>query len=175
MDAMDSIREEGIKFDENLEKEYGEFFRYLAKIIINLVSPALKDNPQREWYLQSQTYLAPIINGDSIGNFAQLALDKKYPWSYVKKIIDMHIDGNQYWPCVSFEDLVSLFPCEILSDSGALEKICESILAKEPKAIADYKKGKTNSLNHLKGLVMRETKGKADIQMVEKILKEKMI
>lgn len=155
--------------------EYGEYCRYLAKIVIQLVNAALKDNPQREWYFQSQTYLAPLINGDSLGDFAKEALEKKYPWNYVKKIVEEHVDLNQYWPCISYAELVSLYPCEVLSDSGALSEICDRILTKETKAVADYKKGKTASLNHLKGQVMKETKGKADINLVEKILKEKMI
>lgn len=149
----------------NLPPEEVEFYRFLAKICINIVSGALKDDPQREWYFQ--------IPSD-IAEFAQRALDKKYPWAYVKKIVELHVDNNKFWPCITFAELQELYPCEVLSDHGALEEICVKILAKEPKAIADYKKGKLASLNHLKGLVMRETKGKADIKIVEQILKEKM-
>ncbi len=87
----------------------------------------------------------------------------------------MHVDLNQYWPCISYTDLMSLHPYESLSDDGALNVICDKVLANNPKSIIDYKKGKLNALNHLKGQVMKETKGKADIQKVESILKEKMI
>jgi aspartyl-tRNA(Asn)/glutamyl-tRNA(Gln) amidotransferase subunit B len=48
------------------------------------------------------------------------------------------------------------------------------VLANNPKSIADYKKGKLNALNHLKGQVMRETKGKADIGVVTKIMLDKL-
>lgn len=143
-----------------------EFYRFLAKIVIQLVNSALKDSPQREWYFKFP---------HDLGEFAHAALEKKYPWSYVKKIVDLHVDLNQYWPCITYAELVSLYPCEVLSDDGALSEICDKVLTLNPKSVADYKKGKTASLNHLKGAVMRETKGKADVQKVESILKEKLI
>lgn len=149
----------------NMPQENGDFYRYLAKIVIQLVNGALKDDPQREWY-----FLIP----SDLGQFAQTAMEKKYPWSYVKKLVDLHVDNNKYCPCITYAELQELYPCEVLSDLGALEEICLRILEKEPKAVADYKKGKTASLNHLKGLVMRETKGKADIKKVEEILVCKM-
>lgn len=150
----------------NVSPEDAELYRYLAKICINIVSGALKDDPQREWY-----FLIP----SDLGTFAKTALDKKYPWAYVKKIVEMHVDNNKYWPCITFAELQELFPCEVINDAGILHTICDRILDKEPKSIADYKKGKTAALNHLKGLVMRETKGKADIQQVELLLKSKII
>jgi Asp-tRNA(Asn)/Glu-tRNA(Gln) amidotransferase B subunit len=158
-----------------LSPEQVEFNRYLAKILIQLVNAALKDNPQRDWYFDSQTHIAPLIEKADLGPFAKRALDKKYPWAYVKKIVDLHIDSNQYWPCITYAELEELYPCEVLSDDGALNEICDKVLANNPKSITDYKKGKLNALNHLKGQVMRETKGKADISKVEAILKDKMI
>lgn len=143
-----------------------EYYQFLAKIIIQLVSPALKDNPNREWYLAHYHDLGP---------FAQQALDKQYPWSFVKKIVEMHVDLNQYAPCITYEELLQLNPCEVLNDVGALEIICAKIIESQPQAVADYKKGKDAALNRLKGLVMKESKGKADIQKVEAILKAKLI
>jgi Asp-tRNA(Asn)/Glu-tRNA(Gln) amidotransferase B subunit len=154
---------------------YFDYCGIIAKILIQLVNPALKDSEQRDWYFLSQTYLAPFITGNDLGALAKPSADNKYPWAYVKKIVDMHIDLNQYWPCISYTDLMSLYPCDTLSDDGALNIICDKILANNPDSIKDYKKGKLNALNHLKGQVMKETKGKADIQKVELLLKSKMI
>lgn len=141
------------------------YYRYLAKIVIQLVSGPLKDHEQRDFYLASSS---------DLGDFAKTALEKKYPWSYIKKIVDAHIDGNMYCKCVSFAELQELFPCEVISDSGALEEICVKVLESQPAAVADYKKGKSAAMNRLKGMVMKETKGKADIAKVEEILISKM-
>ena len=146
----------------------GQFHQFLAKIVIQLISPALKESEQREFYLAC----GPIHDLDW---FAQEALQKTYPWSYVKKITDLHVDLNQYFPCITYQELVNLHPCDTLSDDGALNIICDKILANNPHSITDYNKGKLNALNHLKGQVMKETKGKADITKVELLLKSKMI
>lgn len=144
----------------------GEYYRFLAKIVIQLVNAALKDNPQREWYLSMPS---------DLGEFAQTALEKKYPWSYIKQVIDTHVDNNLYWPCLSYKEIQELYPCEVVSDSGALEEICDRVIADQTHAVQDYKKGKLAAMNRLKGLVMKETRGKADIQKVEEILKAKML
>lgn len=140
--------------------------RFLAKIIIQIVHPELKDDKQRLWYLALPYNLR---------DFAATAMEKKYPWSYVKDIVVKHIDMNlRMAPGISFEELQQQFPCEVISDSGALSEICDKVLTLEAKSVADYKKGKVAALNHLKGKVMRETKGKADIAKVEELLKAKM-
>lgn len=148
------------------DAEYGEFCRFLAKVIVQLVSPPLKESEQRAFYLACPS---------DLGLFAAFASKNKWPWSYVKSIVDMHIDCNSYWPCITYEELVSLFPCEVVSDDGILHEYCNKVLTDNPKSIVDYKKGKVNALNHLKGQVMRLSKGKADIQKVELLLKSKMI
>jgi Asp-tRNA(Asn)/Glu-tRNA(Gln) amidotransferase B subunit len=145
-----------------------EYYKLLSKIVIQIINPALKESEQREFYLACSYF-------HDLDSFTHDAISKAYPWGYLKKIVDLHVDLNQFYPCISYTDLVSLYPYESISDDGALNTICDKILAANPKSIEDYKKGKMNSLNHLKGQVMKETKGKANIQKVEIILKEKMI
>jgi len=152
--------------ENTLDIQYFDFCRYLAKVIIQLLCPILKDNPQKDYYLMFPS---------DLGQFIQTALNKKYPWSYIKKLVELHVDCNQYYPCVTFAELQTIFPCEILSDASELESICNKIIADNPKSVSDYKKGKIASLNHLKGQVMKETKGKANITQVEQILKSKLL
>ena len=152
----------------------GEFNRFLAKVIINLLHPKLKAESQedpelRAWYFFWQSPFA----GD-LAYFAHTCFEKKYPWSYMRGIIEKHVDCNLYWPCITYQELTELFPCEVLSDNAELETLCDQALKDNPKSIVDYRKGKTNSLNHLKGQVMRLTKGKADITQVQEILLRKL-
>jgi aspartyl-tRNA(Asn)/glutamyl-tRNA(Gln) amidotransferase subunit B len=48
------------------------------------------------------------------------------------------------------------------SDTGAIEAICDQVLAANPKAVAEYKGGKQASINFLKGQVMKLSQGKAN-------------
>src|SRR5258706_364226 len=48
-----------------------------------------------------------------------------------------------------------------LSDAGELELIVEEVIAENPKAVEDYRAGKTASVQFLIGQVMKRTKGRA--------------
>ncbi|MFY9493422.1 MAG: Asp-tRNA(Asn)/Glu-tRNA(Gln) amidotransferase subunit GatB [Minisyncoccia bacterium] len=59
-----------------------------------------------------------------------------------------------------------------VSDAEELKKSAEEVIAANPQAAADYKKGKKESLKFLVGQLMRATKGKANPQVGEEILEE---
>jgi len=59
-----------------------------------------------------------------------------------------------------------------ISDEEPLRKLCTEVVRKHPKAVEDFKKGKKASFAFLMGQVMRETRGKANPQLVQKILVE---
>ncbi len=61
-----------------------------------------------------------------------------------------------------------------VSDEGKLEKIVIRVLKKNEESVADFKKGKENAIKFLMGQVMKETKGKANPQMVMKILQAEL-
>ena len=58
-----------------------------------------------------------------------------------------------------------------INDSEELSKIIENILANNQKAIEDYSKGKQNALGFLVGQVMRQTKGQANPQTANELVK----
>ncbi len=61
-----------------------------------------------------------------------------------------------------------------VSDTGALEKFCDEVIAANPKSVEDYKAGKVAALNALKGQVMKVSKGKANPSVVGEILERKL-
>jgi aspartyl-tRNA(Asn)/glutamyl-tRNA(Gln) amidotransferase subunit B len=60
------------------------------------------------------------------------------------------------------------------NDESELDAVVDGVLKKNQPSVDDYKKGKQNAIQYLMGQVMSETKGKANPQMVIKILKEKL-
>src|SRR3989344_3631923 len=58
-----------------------------------------------------------------------------------------------------------------MADDKELEKIVKDIIAKNPKAVADYNAGNKNSLQFLAGQVMGITRGTANPTNVQEILK----
>ncbi len=61
-----------------------------------------------------------------------------------------------------------------MEDEAELEKIIAQIIKANPKAVADYRAGKENSFKFLIGQAMRETKGKANPQIINDVLKNKL-
>ncbi|HEX7259583.1 MAG TPA: Asp-tRNA(Asn)/Glu-tRNA(Gln) amidotransferase subunit GatB [Candidatus Saccharimonadia bacterium] len=61
-----------------------------------------------------------------------------------------------------------------VSDSDALEKIVDEVLAANPKPADDYKAGEAKALGFLVGQVMKASKGQANPPMVNAILKKKL-
>jgi aspartyl-tRNA(Asn)/glutamyl-tRNA(Gln) amidotransferase subunit B len=56
------------------------------------------------------------------------------------------------------------------SDLGAIEALCRQIIEANPKPVAEYKSGKTASINFLKGQAMKLSQGKANPAIVGDIL-----
>ena len=61
-----------------------------------------------------------------------------------------------------------------VSDAEELEKSVETVFEANQSSVDDYKSGKENAIKYLMGQVMKETKGKANPQMVMEILKKKL-
>lgn len=61
-----------------------------------------------------------------------------------------------------------------ISDTGALDKIIEEVLAGNPKQVEQYKSGKTAVIGFLVGQVMKASKGQANPGAVNEMLKAKL-
>jgi aspartyl-tRNA(Asn)/glutamyl-tRNA(Gln) amidotransferase subunit B len=61
-----------------------------------------------------------------------------------------------------------------VSDTGAIEKFCDEVIAANPKSADDFRAGKAAALNFLKGQVMKISKGKANPALVGEILERKL-
>ena len=61
-----------------------------------------------------------------------------------------------------------------ISDEGAIKEVVAKILAANPQSIADYKAGKDKALGFLVGQAMKETKGKANPQMLNKMFLDEL-
>ena len=61
-----------------------------------------------------------------------------------------------------------------ISDEGAIKEVVLKILEANPQSIADYKAGRDRALGFLVGQAMKETKGKANPQMLNKMFLEEL-
>jgi aspartyl-tRNA(Asn)/glutamyl-tRNA(Gln) amidotransferase subunit B len=62
----------------------------------------------------------------------------------------------------------------VVSDEGLLDKVVEKVIEENPKSVADYLAGKEKAVGFLMGQVMKETKGKANPQIINGLIKDKL-
>jgi len=74
----------------------------------------------------------------------------------------------------SVDEIIERKGLKQITDSGAIEKIVDEVLAANPQQVADYKGGKEKAFNSLVGQVMKATKGKANPAQVNELLKKKL-
>lgn len=61
-----------------------------------------------------------------------------------------------------------------ITDTKELEAIVDNVIAANPKPVADYKSGNKKAIGALVGQIMKQTKGKANPQLVNQLLAQKL-
>ncbi|RME15819.1 MAG: Asp-tRNA(Asn)/Glu-tRNA(Gln) amidotransferase subunit GatB [Bdellovibrio sp.] len=61
-----------------------------------------------------------------------------------------------------------------ISDPSSIEKMVEEVLSSSPQQVKQYREGKKKVFGYFVGQVMKATKGQANPELVNKILKEKL-
>jgi len=61
-----------------------------------------------------------------------------------------------------------------ITDSAAIEKLIDEVLAANPKSVEEFRSGKEKAFNALVGQAMKATKGKANPQQVNELLRKKL-
>jgi len=109
------------------------------------------------------------ITTDSLTKMIALIQKGTISGKIAKTVFDvMFKEGGEPEKIVAEKGLVQI------SDTGAIEAAVDKILAANPKAVEDIKGGKPQGMGFLVGQIMKETKGKANPQMVNEILKKKL-
>ena len=62
-----------------------------------------------------------------------------------------------------------------ITDSGAIEKAIDDVIAKNPKQLEQYRAGKEALFGFFVGQVMKATQGKANPAQVNELLKKKLV
>ena len=72
------------------------------------------------------------------------------------------------------EDIIDEKGWVQISDEGAIKDVVLRVLENNPQSVADYKAGKQKALGFLVGQAMKETRGKANPQMLNKMFLEEL-
>jgi len=86
-----------------------------------------------------------------------------------KKVLDLLMEED-----IEVDVAIDKLGLKQVSDEGAIEKMVDEILAANEDKVAEYKAGKDKLFGFFVGQVMKASRGKANPQIVNKILKSKL-
>jgi aspartyl-tRNA(Asn)/glutamyl-tRNA(Gln) amidotransferase subunit B len=157
-----------------------ELARYFESTMQAPVGVHLSGKTAANWILGEIT---ARLNRDGIeieqapvrpNEFAQLLArfqDSTISGSIAKEVLDAMWNGEIGGDA---DAIIAAKGLRQISDSGAIEKIVDDVLAASPAIVAEYQAGKQKAFNSLVGKTMAATKGKANPAQVNAILKRKL-
>lgn len=108
-----------------------------------------------------------LITPENFAEFITLIYEGKISSKLAKIILsEMFSTGEDPSNIIDKKGLVQI------TDEAEIEKIIKDVIAKNEKAVLDYKSGKENAFQFLIGQVMARAKGKANPGVVNKIIKK---
>ncbi|MBR1860017.1 MAG: Asp-tRNA(Asn)/Glu-tRNA(Gln) amidotransferase subunit GatB [Selenomonadaceae bacterium] len=172
---------------ERLTKEYGlsdydagiiTSSRAMAEYFDTVVSEGADPKIAANWIMGD---LSKNLNADNL-TIEQSPVDAKRLAQMIALIDKGTISGKiaktvfvEMWSSAdSPEKIVKDKGLVQITDTSAIEGIVDEVIAKNPKAVAEYKSGKKKAIGALVGQIMKATKGKANPQMVNQLLTKKL-
>ncbi len=158
-------------------KNLGEYFE---KVISELPPNLSKENLFKLIKLASNyiiTDLQGLLRGASVSdknflitpeNFAEfvtLIYEGKISSKIAKQVL-----GEMFKTGADPSHIIEEKGLTQITDEVEIEKIIKEVISKNPKAVEDFKSGKTNAFQYLIGQVMTVTRGKANPEAISKLL-----
>ncbi len=109
------------------------------------------------------------VSAEKLGALVAMIAEKKISGKLAKEIFPkMFETGEEAGAIIEREGLAQI------SDEGALGKIVDEVIAANPKQVEQYRGGKTAVIGFLVGQVMKLSRGQADPEAVNRLLKGKL-
>lgn len=152
--------------------------KYLSDLFENATKVCNNPKAVNNWIISdisrilNETEMEPLqipFDSNQLGKLVTL-IDKGIISSSIGKKVLVELFENPRDP----EEIIKEKGWIQISDEGAIKEIVLKVLEANPQSIADYKGGKDKALGFLVGQAMKETKGKANPQMLNKMFLEEL-
>jgi aspartyl-tRNA(Asn)/glutamyl-tRNA(Gln) amidotransferase subunit B len=107
------------------------------------------------------------IKSKKIGDLLDLIIDGSISNRQAKEIFEEYLETD-----LGASDFIKKKGVQQVSDKSEIEALIKSVLQKNEGMVNDYKKGKDKLFGFFVGQVMKESKGKANPQLVNQVLKD---
>ena len=140
-----------------------------AKLAANWVMVDLAAQLNREGLEIEAAPVAPAQLARLIGRIADGTVSGKIAREVFQAIWDERRAGAE-----AVDQVIESRGLKQISDSGELEKIVDEVLAANPRSVEEFRAGKEKAFNALVGQAMKATRGKANPQQVNELLRRRL-
>jgi len=110
------------------------------------------------------------VSATQLGGLVARIADNTISNNIAKKVFEALWNGEGQ----SADEIIEKQGLKQITDTGAIEALIDEVLAANAAMVAEFKAGKEKAFNALVGQAMKATKGKANPQQVNELLKKKL-
>ena len=115
-------------------------------------------------------FTASPVSAAQLGGLVARIADNTISNNIAKKIFEALWNGEGQ----SADEVIDRQGLKQITDSGAIEALIDGVLAANAAMVAEFRAGKEKAFNALVGQAMKATKGKANPQQVNELLRKKL-
>ena len=109
------------------------------------------------------------VTAEMLGGMLKRIADNTISGKIAKEVFDAMWQGEG-----DADSIIEKRGLKQITDTGAIEKIIDEIIANNPGQVEQYRSGKDKVFGFFVGQVMKASKGKANPQQVNQLLKDKL-
>ena len=136
-----------------------------AKLVANWVMGELSANLNNNNLDIQQSPLS----AERLGGLVRRIADKTISGKIAKQVLEFMWNSQDV-----ADDVIEREGLKQISDTGALEKMIDQLMADNAQQVEQYRSGKTKMIGFFVGQLMKQTQGKANPQELNKLLESKL-
>ena len=139
--------------------ELGADYRIANNLLVGDITAYLKEhNIDINQTKLTPQHLAELVNLITKGTISN---------NIAKKILPQILENG-----ANPQEIIEKEGLSVISDESAIKSLVDKVIENNPAQVQAYKNGKTNLMGFFVGQIMKETKGRANPQVINKLLSE---
>ena len=139
--------------------ELGADYRIANNLLVGDITAYLKEhNIDINQTKLTPQHLAELVNLITKGTISN---------NIAKKILPQMLENG-----ANPQEIIEKEGLSVISDESAIKSLVDKVIENNPAQVQAYKNGKTNLMGFFVGQIMKETKGRANPQVINKLLSE---
>lgn len=119
---------------------------------------------------ESKELFESPVSAEQLGGLVARIVDNTISNNIAKKVFESLWSGAG----ATADEIIEKQGLKQITDTGAIEALIDEVLAANAAMVAEFKAGKEKAFNALVGQAMKATKGKANPQQVNELLRKKL-